>query len=101
MAVVRDERRIVLVTGGSTQPVVKVFTAAGSVLGAFVWDKGRIAGFAWTSQQELVIIDIKGEVCSLSRVMVFASSSGLLIYAGCTHEHSKAMPEQSFLTVCP
>ena len=51
-----------LVTGGTTQPVVKIFTSAGSTLGAFVWDKGRIAGFAWTAAHDLVIVEVTGEV---------------------------------------
>lgn len=54
-----------LVTGGTTQPVVKVFTSAGKVLGAFVWDKGRILGFAWTAELELVIVEATGEVRAL------------------------------------
>ena len=58
----RDERKIVLVTGGSVQPIVKIFTSAGRPLGAFVWDKGRIAGFDWTSEHDLVIMEVTGEV---------------------------------------
>ena len=59
---VRDERKIVLVTGGTTRPVVRIFTAAGSAMGAFLWDKGRIAGLGWTSSLELVIMEVTGEV---------------------------------------
>ena len=62
IATVRDERKIVLVTGGTTQPVVKIFTSSGQTLGAFVWDKGRIAGFAWTEDHDLAIMEVTGEV---------------------------------------
>ncbi|KAK9786074.1 hypothetical protein WJX73_008313 [Symbiochloris irregularis] len=66
IAVVRDERRIVLVTGGNTRPVLKIFTSAGGVMGALVWDKGSIAGLGWTSANELVVVEVTGEVHMLS-----------------------------------
>eukprot|EP00884_Botryococcus_braunii_P014411 jgi/Botrbrau1/22971/Bobra.0030s0043.1 len=42
IAVVRDDRKIVLVTGGITKPVIRTFTAAGAPLGSFLWEGGRI-----------------------------------------------------------
>ena len=58
----RDERKVVRVDGGAIQPVVQIFCGTGQALGAFVWDQGRIALFAWTSSQQLLIMDTEGQV---------------------------------------
>ena len=64
IALVRDDRKIVLVTGGSTKPVVTTHTAAGVKLGAFTWEKGRIMGMGWTSEEDLMLLEQSGEVCA-------------------------------------
>jgi Vps16, N-terminal region len=56
---------MVAVTGSSARPVVKTFTSAGNLLGAFVWDRGRIVGMGWTNEEELMLVEESGEVqCS-------------------------------------
>ena len=60
---VRDDRKLVVVQGAATKPVVRVFTAAGRALAAFVWDRGRIAGMGWSSQEDLLIVEDTGQVC--------------------------------------
>ena len=62
VAIVRDERQIVRVTGGATQPVVQLFSCAGMALGAFVWSAARLAAFAWTHSQALLTLDAQGQV---------------------------------------
>ncbi|KAK9823042.1 hypothetical protein WJX81_002597 [Elliptochloris bilobata] len=62
IALVRDDRKIVLVTGGATKPVVTTYTAAGVRLGAFVWERGRIMGMGWTSEEDLMLLEQSGEV---------------------------------------
>eukprot|EP00201_Polytomella_parva_P022502 CAMPEP_0175042506 /NCGR_PEP_ID=MMETSP0052_2-20121109/2610_1 /TAXON_ID=51329 ORGANISM="Polytomella parva, Strain SAG 63-3" /NCGR_SAMPLE_ID=MMETSP0052_2 /ASSEMBLY_ACC=CAM_ASM_000194 /LENGTH=141 /DNA_ID=CAMNT_0016305343 /DNA_START=75 /DNA_END=497 /DNA_ORIENTATION=- len=67
IAVIRDERRAVLITGGafgsgSLRPVIRFFNGAGSTTGAVVWDRGRILGWGWTSDVELVIVESNGRV---------------------------------------
>ncbi|KAK9815234.1 hypothetical protein WJX72_000416 [[Myrmecia] bisecta] len=62
IAMVRDDTKIVLVTGGSTRPVVKTFSCAGALLGAFVWDGGRIAGLGWTLEEDLMLLEDTGQV---------------------------------------
>lgn len=59
---VRDDRKLVVVQGAMTKPVVRIFTAAGEALAAFVWDHGRIAGMGWSNQEDLLIVDDHGEV---------------------------------------
>ena len=59
---VRDDRKLVVVQGATTKPVVRIFTAAGEALAAFVWDHGRIAGMGWSNQEDLLIVDDHGEV---------------------------------------
>ena len=61
----RDERKVVRVEGTAVQPVVQIFSGTGQALGAFVWDRGRLALFAWTSSQQLLILDTEGQVLSL------------------------------------
>ena len=62
VAVIRDERQIVRVTGGTVQPVVQIFSCAGTPLGAFVWDGGNLAAFAWTASQQLLTLESTGQV---------------------------------------
>ena len=53
---------MVVVSGAITQPLVKVYPAAGVQLGAFVWDKGRAEAMGWTSKEDLMIVEQTGEV---------------------------------------
>ena len=62
IAMVRDDRKLVVVTGGLTKPVVRIFTAAGAPLAAFVWDAGRVAAMGWTSEEDLLMVEDNGEV---------------------------------------
>lgn len=66
IAMVRDDRKLVVVSGGITKPVVRIFTAAGETLAAFVWDHGRVAGLGWTNEEDLLIVENGGEVRSSS-----------------------------------
>ena len=62
IATIRDDRKMVLVSGGITQPLLKMYTAAGVQLGVAVWDKGRIEAMGWTNEEELMIVEQTGEV---------------------------------------
>ena len=53
---------MVLVSGGITQPLLKMYTSAGVQLGVAVWDKGRIEAMGWTNEEELMIVEQTGEV---------------------------------------
>ena len=53
---------MVLVSGGITQPLVKIYTAAGVQQAVFIWDKGRIEAMGWTSEEDLMIVEQTGEV---------------------------------------
>ncbi len=66
IAMVRDDRKLVVVSGGITKPVVRIFTAAGETLAAFMWDHGRVAGMGWTNEEDLLIVEDGGEVCTLT-----------------------------------
>ncbi|GFR52291.1 hypothetical protein Agub_g14826, partial [Astrephomene gubernaculifera] len=81
IAAIRDERRIVLVgppshapaaaathgsaasaallTGdaGGLKPVLRTFSASGVSLGAAVWEGGRLAGWGWSEEQQLVVVE--------------------------------------------
>ena len=59
---VRDDRKLVVIQGATTKPVVRIFTAAGQALAAFMWDHGRIVGMGWSNQEDLLIVEEKGEV---------------------------------------
>ena len=62
IAMVRDDRKLVVVQGAATKPVVRVFTAAGRALAAFMWDRGRVAGMGWSNQEDLLIVEDTGQV---------------------------------------
>ena len=67
IAVVRDERQMVVVAaGGSVRPVIRTFASSGRPLGSHVWDKGRIVGWGWSGNLELVVVDEAGKVAVLS-----------------------------------
>lgn len=53
---------MVLISGGITQPLVKTYNSAGSQLGYFLWDKGRIEAMGWTNAEILMIVEQTGEV---------------------------------------
>ena len=59
---------MVLVSGGITQPLVKIYTSAGVQLAVFIWDKGRIEAMGWTSEEDLMIVEQTGEVGALTAV---------------------------------
>lgn len=62
IATIRDDRKMVLVSGGITQPLVKIYNSAGTQLAVFIWDKGRIEAMGWTSAEDLMIVEQTGEV---------------------------------------
>lgn len=66
MALVRDERQMVVVTAGSIRPVIRIFTASGHQLGSYLWDKGRLVAWGWSSSLELLILDERGRVVVVS-----------------------------------
>lgn len=53
---------MVLISGGITQPLVKIYNSAGTQLAVFIWDKGRIEALGWTSAEDLMIVEQTGEV---------------------------------------
>ncbi|KAI8468744.1 MAG: vacuolar protein sorting-associated protein 16 [Monoraphidium minutum] len=63
IASIRDERAMVAVTGaGPAAPVVRLFGGAGSEAGSFLWERGRLAGWGWSGEQELVLVEPCGKV---------------------------------------
>ena len=62
IAMVRDDRKLVVIQGAATKPIVRVFTAAGQALAAFMWDRGRIVGMGWSNQEDLLIVEDTGQV---------------------------------------
>ena len=59
---VRDSRKMVLLKGGSAQPIVRIFNCAGVEKARFVWNGGVIIGMGWTSDERLLLVDMVGEV---------------------------------------
>ena len=62
IAMIRDDRQMVAVSGGMTQPVMRVYTAAGTLMSAFVWDKGPIVAMEWTDSEDLMVVQPDGQV---------------------------------------
>ena len=69
---------MVLVSGGITQPLVKIYTSAGVQQAVFIWDKGRIEAMGWTSQEDLMIVEQSGEVSSYT-------AAGCMSFHACTY----------------
>lgn len=73
MAIMRDEAALVVVRSGAPsggRPVVRIFSAAGTLLGSLLWDGGRLAGWGWSNDLELMMVDVGGKVCALCWVVV-------------------------------
>ena len=66
IATIRDDRKMVLVSGGITQPLVQIYSSAGTQLAIFIWDKGRIEAMGWTNTEDLMIVEQTGEVSACS-----------------------------------
>lgn len=69
---------MVLVSGGITQPLVKIYTSAGVQQAVFIWDKGRIEAMGWTSQEDLMIVEQSGEVTTHTAVRSCLRMKGAL-----------------------
>jgi hypothetical protein len=41
---------------------MRLFSPAGRETGTFLWDKGPVAGWGWTAQQELLLVTKDGQV---------------------------------------
>ncbi len=79
IATIRDDRKMVLVSGSITQPLVKIYTSAGVQQAVFIWDKGRIEAMGWTSEEDLMIVEQTGEVtCNTCGLVPAKGSSGVL-----------------------
>ncbi|GIL84671.1 hypothetical protein Vretifemale_13276, partial [Volvox reticuliferus] len=74
IAAIRDERRTVLVThgssavatGGSLKPLIRTFNSAGESLGACLWEGGRLVAWGWTEEQQLAVVEATGKVSLFS-----------------------------------
>lgn len=78
IATVRDERKMVLVSGGITQPLVKIYNSAGTQMAVFIWDKGRIEAMGWTNAEDLMIVEQTGEVSACLCCQSMQTCSGSL-----------------------
>jgi hypothetical protein len=54
----------VVIRGGATggRPLVRIFSAAGQVLGSFLWEGARLLAWGWSNELELVMVDVAGKV---------------------------------------
>ncbi|KAF6254839.1 vacuolar protein sorting-associated protein 16 [Scenedesmus sp. NREL 46B-D3] len=64
LALMRDESALTVVRSGAPggRPVVRVFSCSGQLLGSFLWEGAKLAGCGWSSELELVMVDVAGKV---------------------------------------
>ncbi|WIA22377.1 hypothetical protein OEZ85_004684 [Tetradesmus obliquus] len=64
LALMRDESALTVVRSGAPggRPVVRIFSCAGQLLGSFLWEGGKLAGWGWSSELELLLVDAAGKV---------------------------------------
>ncbi|GMH32446.1 hypothetical protein BSKO_00280 [Bryopsis sp. KO-2023] len=62
IGMVRDSRKMVVLRGGSSHPLVRIFNCAGRELARFMWEGNRIVALGWTNEQQLLIVDSTGQV---------------------------------------
>ena len=79
---IRDDRQMVAVSGGMTQPVMRVYTAAGTLMSAFVWDKGPIVAMDWTDSEDLMVVQPDGQVGDCNGVGTYLGDSAGTAAAG-------------------
>ena len=53
---------MVLVRGGTVHPVVRIFNGSGLERSRFAWSGGSIVGMGWTTDEQLLLVDVLGDV---------------------------------------
>lgn len=59
---VRDSRKMVMLTGGSAQPILRIFTSSGIETARFVLTGSKMVGMGWSDELILHIVDSSGYV---------------------------------------
>jgi hypothetical protein len=69
LAIMRDESVLTVIRKGTPggRPVVRIYSCSGQLLGSFLWEGGKLAGWGWSSELELVMVDVAGKVSMQSR----------------------------------
>lgn len=75
IAAVRDERKMVVVQGGSMDPIVRLFTSSGVQLGSFAWQGGKLALMAWTQEEELLMLQVGLGIVKSAELNLLLSTS--------------------------
>ncbi|CAD7696036.1 unnamed protein product [Ostreobium quekettii] len=65
-AMVRDNRKMVLLRGATAPPLVRIFNCAGHEMGRFMWSGTQVVSMGWSQEQELLLVDPKGQVRAFS-----------------------------------
>lgn len=84
---------MVLRPGASTQPVMRLFSPAGRETGNFLWDKGPVASWGWTAQQELLLVTKDGQVRDLLGWLATASTAAWLVHQGTVVRNAQQQPD--------
>ncbi|XP_055324768.1 vacuolar protein sorting-associated protein 16 homolog [Sitodiplosis mosellana] len=61
MAIVRDSKEFIKV-GGSTKPIIRIFTASGHLLSTINWNSGNLLTLGWSDAEELLCVQDDGLV---------------------------------------
>lgn len=62
VALVRDDKKVLLFRGTSARPDVAICSAAGRPLGRVLWEGPRLVAAGWTADERLVAVDERGSV---------------------------------------
>jgi hypothetical protein len=59
IAIVRDEQKVMMLGTGdedSVRPMMRIYTANGTIISEFLWSHKNLVGLGWTSREELVCV---------------------------------------------
>lgn len=65
IAITRDERQMVIVTGATMKPSITIYNAIGQKLCSVPWEQDSIVGLGWTGPEDLLVVTKTGEVIFL------------------------------------
>uniref|UniRef100_A0A7S4PFI6 Vacuolar protein sorting-associated protein 16 homolog n=1 Tax=Guillardia theta TaxID=55529 RepID=A0A7S4PFI6_GUITH len=69
-AMLRDDKKISLISAGSLRPTLNIYSSSGSLLASIPaqWKTGRVVEMGWTSDEKLIVVLDDGTVMQFSAV---------------------------------
>lgn len=77
IALIKDDKKFLKVLGPSGKSSIHIFSASGQYMSSIKWQGGQIIHFAWSTNEDLLIIQDDGTVCIYDIFGNFQTSFGM------------------------